>query len=375
MKIENLYKKLLNNAGIEINGKKPWDITVKNLRFYNRVIYKGTLGLGESYMDGWWDVDDLKEFFRRIIGSKIERKLYNWRVIIFLVWRYVVSKILDLGSRSSSSNIGKVHYDIGNDIYEAMLDKRMVYTSGYWKDAKNLDEAQEAKLDLICRKLRLKKGMRVLDIGCGWGSFLKFASERYGIEGVGVTVSKNQVELGRKICAGLPVDILFKDYRDVDGKFDAVVSIGMFEHVGPKYYEVFMKKVKTLLKEDGLFLLHTIGTHNVGSGSDPWIDKYIFPGAAIPFVSQISKSFQKSFVMEDWHNFGYDYSLTLVQWFKNFDNNWPSLKKTGKYDDRFYRMWKYYLLFFAGVFQERRLQLWQIVLSPKGVKGGYVSLR
>ncbi len=375
MKIENIYKNLLSKAGIEINGGNPWDITVRNSKFYRRVTSKGMLGLGESYMDGWWDTNNLKEFFRRVVRGDIEKNLYNWRVIISLIWHYTISKVIDFGSKSKSSNIGKHHYDIGNDIYRAMLDKRMVYTCGYWKNAKNLDEAQEAKLDLVCRKLKLKPGMKVLDIGCGWGSFLKFASEKYGIEGVGVTVSENQVKLGRELCKGLPIKILYKDYRDVKEKFDIIVSLGMFEHVGVKYYETFMKKVKELLKSDGLFLLHTIGTHTVGNGSDAWVDKYIFPGGVLPSITQLSKSFQKRFIMEDWHNFGYDYSLTLTAWFKNFEEHWVELKKTGKYNDRFYRMWKYYLLFFAGVFQARRLQLWQIVLSPKGVKGGYVSLR
>jgi len=336
MSNEKLCRELFKEAGIEINGNKPWDIQVKNPKFYNRVITKGSLGLGESYMDGWWDSEALDEFIAKIVGANLRKKALNMKTILSITPRILWVLLTDFGNYNNSKNIGHHHYDVGDDVYNAMLDKRLVYTCGYWKDVKNLDEAQEAKLDLVCQKLRLKPGMKVLDIGCGWGSFLKFAAEKYGIEGVGVTVSKNQVELGRKLCKGFPVKILYKDYRDIEGKFDAIVSLGMFEHVGPKYYEVFMKKAKSLLKDDGLFLLHTIGSHRTVKITDPWLDKYIFPGGVIPSIVNISAALQKHFVLEDLHNFGYDYYLTLMEWFKNFNKNWGTLKKSGKYNDRFY---------------------------------------
>jgi len=375
MKTKKIITSLLKSADVKVGGSRHWDISVHNEEFYNRILTHGSLGLGEAYMDGWWETENLLEFSNKILRKKLQNKILNWHILIHVVPRIIWIKLFDFGSKKHSKNIGSHHYDIGNDIYKSMLDKRMVYTCGYWRNASNLDEAQEAKLDLICRKLNLKQGMKVLDIGCGWGSFLKFAAERYGVEGVGVTVSKNQKELGDELCRGLPIEIKLQDYREVEGKFDAIVSIGMFEHVGVKYYETFMKKTHELLKEDGLFLLHTIGADSGETGTDQWIDKYIFPGGMIPSLEQMSHVTQKFFVMEDWHNFGYDYYLTLREWYKNFDEHWLELEKTGKYNKRFYRMWKYYLLMTAGAFKARHVQLWQIVLSKKGVDGRYTSVR
>ena len=241
--------------------------------------------------------------------------------------------------------VGKEHYDIGNDLYQLMLDKRMTYTCGYWKNAKNLEEAQEAKLDLICKKLGLKKGDKVLDIGCGWGSFAKYAAEKYGARVVGITVSKEQVELARKLCKGLPVEIRIQDYREVNEKFDHVVSIGMFEHVGYKNYRTFFKTVHKCLKDDGLFLLHTMGQRDsypdFNHPDYHWVLKHIFPNGMIPSIKQIGKATEELFVMEDWHTFREDYDKTIMAWWNNFDKNWPKLR--AKYGDRFYRMWRFYV--------------------------------
>ncbi len=353
---------LAKKAGITINGNNPYDVVVHDKRFYNRVLGQGSIGLGESYVDGWWDSEDLSEFFNHIFRAGLEKEIFSWNTLPIIL----KSIIFNAGSRAKSFRIGEAHYDIGNELYEEMLDKRMVYTCGYWKDAKSLDDAQEAKLDLACRKIGLKAGMKVLDIGCGWGSFAKFAVEKYGAEVVGVTVSKKQVELAKKLCKGLSVDIQYKDYRDVDGEFDAIVSLGMFEHVGGKNYRTYMEKTHELLKDDGKFLLHTIGCNNPAYSFDPWIAKYIFPGGVLPTVSQIGKSMQSLFVMEDWHNFGADYDRTLMAWFENFDKNWDSIKDN--YSKRFYRMWKYYILASAGSFRSRENQLWQIVLSKNPTK-------
>jgi cyclopropane-fatty-acyl-phospholipid synthase len=251
-----------------------------------------------------------------------------------------------------------------------MLDRRMVYTCAYWNGATTLDEAQENKLDLVCRKLGLSPGMRVLDIGCGWGAFGKFAAERYGAQTVGITVSREQVELGRELCRGLPVTFELQDYRDLQGRFDRVVSLGMFEHVGEKNYRTFMQTVRRALADDGLFLLHTIGSPRTVHATDPWIGRYIFPNSLIPSAEQISRAFDGLFVLEDWHSFGADYDKTLMAWWHNFDELWPTLRD--RYGDRFYRRWRYYLLTCAGSFRARSNQLWQVVLSPRGVPGGYV---
>lgn len=361
---------LLSQADVKINGDRPWDIRVLDDRLFPRILREGSLGFGESYMDGWWETDALDELVTKLLAAKLNVKVRNNPKLLLHVGKAI---LMNAGSSKRAYEIGEKHYDIGNDLYEHMLDPRMVYTCGYWKNATTLNEAQEEKLDLICRKIGLKAGDRVLDIGCGWGSFAKFAAEKYGAHVTGITVSKEQVELARKKCEGLPVEIRLQDYRDVRDTFDHVVSLGMFEHVGYKNYRAYMEMVQSVLNPGGLFLLHTIGGNTSGKTTDPWIDKYIFPGSMLPSIKQIAKSIEGLFVMEDWHNFGTDYDKTLLAWFRNFDEHWPEIKE--RYGDRFYRMWKFYLLSCAGSFRCRYNQLWQVVLSPKGVPGGYTSIR
>lgn len=367
-------QKILSQAGITIDGDKPYDITVHNEKLYDRVLSQGSLGFGEAYMEGWFDVPKLDEFFTRILRVKIDYEVKKNLVVLFHVLK---AKLFNRQSLARAFQVGEEHYDIGNDLYEKMLDKRLVYSCGYWKDAQTLDEAQEAKLDLLCKKLKLKQGERVLDIGCGWGSFAKYAAEKYGVEVVGVTVSREQAEYARKACEGLPVTILLQDYRDTKGQYDKIVSIGMFEHVGYKNYNTFMKTAHRLLKDGGLFALHTIGSNRTVFATDPWIDKYIFPNGMLPSIKQVGASIEKRFVMEDWHNFGFDYYKTLMAWYENFKERWDELaphykKRTG---GMFYRMWEYYLLASAGSFASRKNQLWQVILSKGGVERGYTSIR
>lgn len=370
MSAKETIEGLLGKADIKINGNRPWDIQVKDERFYGRVLSQGSMGLGESYMDGWFDVEKLDEFFYKLLDADLEK---NANINLSTIFSYLRAKIFNL-QKIRNFEVGEKHYDIGNDLYEAMLDKNnLAYTCGYWRNAENLEQAQDAKLDLICRKIGLKPGDKVLDIGSGWGSFINFAAKNYGAECVGVTVSKEQVILANERRGDLPVETRLQDYNDINEKFNHIVSVGMFEHVGCKNYRKYMEKAHSMLEDDGLFLLHTIGRNTPSNQTDPWIDKYIFPNGMLPSTSQIAKAYEGLFVMEDWHNFGENYDKTLMAWFHNFDSNWDMLKS--KYGDRFYRMWKYYLLSCAGGFRSRKNQLWQIVLSKKGVKGGYVSIR
>ncbi len=320
-------------------------------------------------MAGDWDCDQIDELIEHLFRSHVVDKA---RISFKNIAAYL-STFKSRGAKRRAFDIGKQHYDIGNDLFERMLDKRLAYTCGYWKDAHALDEAQEAKLDLVCRKIGLKPGQHVLAIGCGWGSFAKFAAEKYGARVTGVTVSKEQVALGRERCKGLPVEFLLQDYRDIEGTFDHIVSLGMFEHVGAKHYKEYMKIAHDHLKDDGIFLLHTIGTNTNNGPTDAWIDKYIFPNGALPTIAQIGAAIEKQFVMEDWHSFGADYDKTLMAWFENFDRHWPEIAAT--YGETFYRMWKYYLLACAGSFRARNIELWQVVLSKNGVEGGYRSVR
>jgi cyclopropane-fatty-acyl-phospholipid synthase len=227
-------------------------------------------------------------------------------------------------------------------------------------------------MDLIARKLRVKEGDRVLDIGCGWGGLAKYLAETYGCRVTGITISDEQVALAKERCAGLPVEILKVDYRDMEGSFDKVLSVGMFEHVGSKNYDAYMEATRRLVKDDGLTLLHTIGGLH-GSGEDPWIEEHIFPNSALPSQAAVAAAFGPRFVLEDWHNFGAYYDKTLFAWHANFAAAWPRFREA--YGDRFERMWRYYLLSCAGSFRARHIQLWQLVLSPHGVPGGYASVR
>ncbi|MCK4670137.1 MAG: cyclopropane fatty acyl phospholipid synthase [Nanoarchaeota archaeon] len=370
MDAKKLVQKYLTLADIQINGKRLWDIQVHNPKLYTRVLAGGSLALGESYMDGWWDCKALDEFFYRILKSRLDKKVKDWKQLIASV---IKAKIVNLQSRTKAYEIGKRHYDIGNDLYKNMLDKRMVYSCGYWKNAKILDKAQEVKLDLICKKLGLKPGMKILDIGCGWGSLAKYAAEKYKVKVVGITISREQAKLAREMCKGLSVEIRLQDYRKLREKFDRIVSVGMFEHVGYKNYKTYMEVVSRCLKPNGLFLLHTIAGNTSAKTTDPWISKYIFPNSMLPSAKQITTAYEGLFILEDWHSFGIDYDKTLMAWYKNFTKTWSKIKKD--YDTRFYRMWEYYLLACAGTFRSGDNQLWQIVLSKGGVKNGYKSIR
>jgi len=359
----------LARADVIINGSRPWDPQVHDERLYGRLISQGTLGLGESYMDGWWDAEALDELIYRLSVASIQD---DFPRDIAVIWSAVRGRLFNM-QRLKVKEVGEKHYDIGNDLYEAMLDKRMIYSCGYWKDAATLDEAQEAKLDLICRKMGLEKGMRVLDIGSGWGGFLKFAAERYGITGLGVTISREQAALANERTKGLPVETKLIDYQALEGEFDRVISIGMFEHVGYKNYRAYFEKARALLAGDGMMMLHTIGGNHSVTHGDPWSEKYIFPNGMLPSIAQIGRATEALFVMEDWHNFGADYDKTLMAWWTNFNAAWSQLE--ARYGPRFYRMWKYYLHIFAALFRARNVNLWQIVLSPRGVPGGYASVR
>jgi len=334
-----------------------------------RVLAQGSLGLGEAYMDGWWDCDRLDEFFSRALRARVDEHIHGWTEYLEILR----AKLINLQTPTRAYRVGEHHYDIGNELYRRMLGRYMVYSCGYWADSDNLDDAQIAKIDLICRKLGIEPGMRVLDIGCGWGEAARYIAEQYGAEVVGVTISQEQAEYGRRLCEGLPVDIRLQDYREVDEKFDRILSVGMFEHVGYKNYHTFMQTVARYLADDGLFVLHTIGNNYSTVTTDPWVVRYIFPNSMVPSAKQVTEAAENSFIIEDWHNFGMDYDHTLCAWFANFDAAWPELAED--YGERFYRMWKYYLLSCAGSFRARVNQLWQIVLSPAGVPGGYRAPR
>lgn len=361
---------LLARADIAINGDRPWDLQIDDERTFKRVLAQGSLGLGEAYMDGWWDCRRLDDFIYRVVRSGLDRQV---RGDLRMLRQYLAARLLNLQSAARAFIVGEKHYDISFDVYSQMLDKRLNYSCAYWKNADTLDEAQEHKLDLICRKLSLKSGSRVLDIGCGWGSFAQYAAEKYGAEVVGITVSREQARVARERSQGLPVEFRLQDYREMNETFDHIVSVGMFEHVGYKNYAGYMDVARRCLREGGLFLLHSIGSSRAAYRGESWMDKYIFPNGMLPSIQQLGKAMENRFVMEDWHNFGADYDCTLMAWHGNFIAKRDEFAE--RFGERFCRMWEYYLLSCAGAFRARKIQLWQLVLSPAGVAGGYQSVR
>jgi cyclopropane-fatty-acyl-phospholipid synthase len=364
---------LARRAGIEIGGSGPLSVHVRDEDLYDVVLARGLTGLREAYVDGAWEAERLDVVTERLLSCGVSLR---WADRAELALGALSGRLRNLQSRARSRQVGRRHYDLGNDLYGAMLDRRMVYSCAYWQEAETLDDAQEAKLDLVCRKLGLAPGMRVLDIGCGWGGFAQFAAERHGVSVVGVTISSEQARLAGERCAGLPVSIHLQDYRELGAtneRFDRIVSMGMLEHVGYKNYRRYLSIVRQRLADDGLFLLHTIGANASRKSYDPWMNENIFPNALLPSATQIAAACEGLMTIEDWHNFGADYDRTLMCWFENFDRAWPRLRE--RYGERFYRTWKCYLLTCAGTFRARAAQVWQVVLSPRGVRGGYRTAR
>lgn len=356
---------MIGSSGIRIDGDRPWDVRVHDDRVYSRVLALGTLGLGEAYMEGWWDCDAIDEMVARAqtggLAGRVGAKLARGHA--------VVAAVQNRQTRERSQEVGRRHYDVGNDLYERMLDRRMIYSCGYWRTAGDLDAAQVAKLELVAAKLGLEPGMRVLDIGCGWGGAAAYFAETRGCELVGVTISEQQAILARDRCAELPVEIRLQDYRDVDERFDRVYSIGMFEHVGVKNYRDYFETCRRCLRDpDGLTLLHTIGGSRSTNVTDPWISRYIFPNSMLPSAAQITGAAEGLLELQDWHSFGADYDTTLMAWHRNVDAAWPDLPG---YDQSFRRMWRYYLLSSAGSFRAGSLQLWQVVFSRDGLRSAY----
>ncbi|MEM1243515.1 MAG: cyclopropane fatty acyl phospholipid synthase, partial [Pseudomonadota bacterium] len=333
-RIKEILNQLLKKADIEINGPRPWDIQITNEQLYSAVMRKQSLGLGEAYIAKWWEVQKLDEFFIRLLNAKLDdlfhaEILKNPSLLVYGIRplaRYIKASLFNYQTQRRAFQIGEKHYDVGNDLFSVMLDKEMNYTCGYWREATTLDEAQAAKCDLICKKLYLEPGQTILDIGCGWGSFARHAARYYGVSVVGVTVSKEQKALAEELCKGLPIEIRLQDYRDVKEKFDNIVSIGMFEHVGYKNYRTYMQVAKRCLNKGGKFLLHTMGANFTSPTGDEWIQRYIFPNSTLPSIKQMGQSIENLFIMEDWHNFGPDYAKTLYAWHANFEKNWDKLK-------------------------------------------------
>lgn len=368
--------KILTPAGIEINGPNPWDPQVHDIRIYSRLRKGRSLALGEAYMDNWWDCSALEEFFYRIITHTIKiQQSFSGRPGGFkenAFYRFL-PRLFNQQSLNRSKVVARDHYDVGNDLYELMLGKDMQYTCAYWQDAKTLDEAQYNKLDLICRKLKLQSGMKVLELGGGFGGLARFMAEKYGCSVTVYNIARQQINYARQFTKGLKVKIIEKDYRLAEGLYDRVAAIGLCEHVGYKNYGNLMKTAYRCLKDKGLFIIHTNGSNDTVTYYEPWMAKYIFPNSMMPSAVQLTKAFDNLFMLEDWHVLSGNYYKTLMAWYDNFKKNWDQIKD--KYGDRFFRKWSYYLLFSAASHRARGAQLWHLVLSKNAMGTAYKSER
>lgn len=380
-----LVTRAFHDAGIAIGGDEPGDIKVTRDRFYRRAALFESLGIGDSYRDGDFVCGDLSAFFDKLMVCRQEEHLTALKkgtadpgasTSLLEAWIKLRQEFGNQQSMAKASKSITHHYDIGNELYEPMLGETMAYSCGYWAGAKTLDQAQRNKYRLICEKVGLKPGMRVLEIGCGWGGFAAYAAGEFGVAVVGVSLSKEQINYAQAKYKDLHetrrIDLRLMDYRAIPKnfgeEFDAVVSIGMFEHVGPRNYDDYMRIAWGAMKPAGVFLLHSI----VGCGGiDPFFWYRIFPGGVLPVEEQIAKAARPYFAVEHVENFGYDYSLTLAQWWKNFEAAWPQIRKSGHYDEKFYRMWEFYLKSVAAAFKVRRVQLEQWTLSKCGIPGGF----
>jgi cyclopropane-fatty-acyl-phospholipid synthase len=369
---EKIVRDLFGQAGIQIGGRAPHDIQVTDRRFYARVLGDGSLGLGEAYIDGWWECDAIEDMIARLIRAELHTRIaLSPRIVV----EGVKARLLNM-QRPTQAYHNIAHYDLGNELFEAMLGPTMAYSCGYWRDATDLDAAQRAKFDLICKKLMLREGDRLLDIGCGFGTLARHAAEHYGARVVGVTIAREQHAYAQALCAGLPIEIHLLDYRQIPrlGRFDKIVSVGMFEHVGVKNYRRYLELAAGALSDGGLFLLHTIGTGISRMTGDGYLNKYIFPNGVLPSPTNLGRALEGVFVVEDWHNFGHDYFPTFMAWNANFQRY--AAAPDYPYDERFTRMWTYFLKLFGASFHSRiSCQLWQLVLSKRGVPGGYRSIR
>jgi len=341
------------------------DIVVNNKEMFVKIASNGELGLVESYINGDWDSDNLEKTISELISKldflKNQIKKQSLNFIFMEIKAVIKNRIQNNSIKSVKKNISH-HYDIGNDLFQKMLGKHMQYTCAYfYKPNMTLDEAQYAKMELIAKKIDLKPNMKVLDIGCGFGSMAQHLAKHYNVYVIGVTLSKEQKKYADEYFSHPRVTIELKDYRHVTGNFDRVYSVGMFEQVGRKRYKEYYDKCYELLKPDGIMLIHTIGTNKRKWNHNSFINKYIFPEGELPHIENLTHSFVDKWHLEDWQNMGLSYAKTTKLWHTNI-GDWSGLDN---YDERFRRMWDFYLLGCVANFQSRNVCLWQIVYTKR----------
>ena len=366
---KNKVGAFLNRAGLQVDGPNEFDPKVTSDEFYRMVTLKGMLGLGESYVLGHWDCEDLEVFFLRAFRSGLLEELANALPMKIMRFMYGVS---NPQSVIRAKHNAQDHYAKQEAVVLSMTGRRKAYTCARWTDPLDpnevdIDIAQERKLQLIYNKLCLNPGKKTLDIGCGWGSLIGFLAER-GVDSYGITPVDSQIEYIRNAYGGT-VKVAVSDYRDRPADwnlFDAVVSVGMYEHVGRKNADAYMHAVNNMLAPESLALTHCFGIANSKVPLvDPWTEKYIFPGVYLPTLSEIVQASENADLrVVDVEEMGIHYQKTLRSWNKNFVEAWPMLKQNQSFNPCFFRMWRYYLLIAAAAFGARKIDLWQIIHQP-----------
>jgi len=373
-RIQKRVTQELERAGVGIGTGRSWDIAVHDPRFFRRLAARGSLGAGESYVEGWWDCPRIDLLAERVLRSGVADRWGGW---LRCALTGALRRVMNAQRGRRSERVAWIHYNNDPSFFEMLLGGSMNYSCAYWRNADTLDQAQRQKMQLIGQKLELKPGDRVLDIGCGWGGLADYLSREFGCRVVGITNSSSQARYAAERFGGDWCRFVQTDYRDFDprqfGGFTKVVSVGMFEHVGVMNYPAFFSLCRKAAGPEGLILLHTFG-RTTRCDFDLWTDRYIFPNSYLPTIQDIGRATGESMVMEDWHNFGADYDRTLMAWLDRLDV-WAATEACSLSNEQL-RMWRYYLATYAACFRVRNhIQLWQIVLSPSGVPGGYRSIR
>lgn len=357
-----IISNLLEKMDIQVGGNRAWDIQIHSPDFARRVMTMGGLGLGDSYIEGDWDANSVDSFINHILRARLDKEIKSFGMSI----SSLKSRFHSLAKGQKPWKFQDVLRNLPNEFFEAILGTNMSFTSGYWAaGAKTLEEAQQARRDMTCKKLNLKQGMRLLDAGSGWGGFSAFAAEHYGVECVCISSFKGQHEWASQHYAHLPIEFVQNESLMLDGMFDCIVSIDRFEHLPQKNYRVYLEMGDRILEEDGLLLLQSTGKNERRLNGKHWFDTHILQNNSLPTIAQIAGATNGLFVMEDMHNFGSDYDKTLMAWYQNFEAAWPALQKQYKFDEKLYRTWKYYLLSSAGAYRANDLQQWQCIFSKQ----------
>lgn len=339
-------------------------ITIKTKKAFEDIMNQLSLGFGENYINGQIEVEGNLQEVLRLESLPHLKKV---KPPLSVIKEIALHRLMTLNSIKQSKKNIEAHYDLGNDFYKLFLDESLTYSCGYFKDWSNdtLEQAQQNKYELITRKIDLKSGDRVVDIGCGWGGFLIYAAKKADIKGIGCTISKNQYEYAKDKIKELKlnnkIEVVYEDYRNIKGKFNKFVSIGAYEHIGKNYAFMFFNKLKEILEDGAFGLLHTIG-HNKPMQTDPFTTKYIFPGGYLPSLEELVRKIgYVDFYTIDVENLRPHYAKTIDNWIDRFVKNKNRVLEM--FDEKFVRMWWLYLNGAAEAFKYGDGQLYQILFT------------